>query len=60
MAAPRGLPSSLVQQGTHSGDHNSLLSAPSWRTVVRIPDELVTTVFKLFIQVIQKDVSQKW
>lgn len=34
MATPRGLPSSPVQHGTASGDHNGLLSAPSWRTII--------------------------
>ena len=37
MAAPRGLPSSPVQHGTGSGDHNGLLSAPSGRIIVPIP-----------------------
>ena len=35
--APRGRPSSLVQQGCIEVDlHHGLLSAPSWRTVVRV------------------------
>lgn len=40
--APRGRPSSLVQQGCVESAaflHHGLLSAPSWRTIVRVSNE---------------------
>ena len=43
--SPRGRPSSLVQQGCfRSAVLHGLLSAPSWRTVVRVAHHLVAAV----------------
>jgi hypothetical protein len=59
MTAPRGFPPSPVQHGTVLRDHTGLLSAPSWRTVVRIADEAMTTFLKLPIQIVEEDVGQE-
>ena len=41
------------------GDHDGLLSAPSWRTVISIADKLVAPFLQFFVQVVQEDVGQK-
>ena len=47
--APRGHPSSLVQQSCFESTaalHHGLLSAPSWRTVIGVPDNYDATPWR--------------
>ena len=37
-----------------------LLSAPSWRTVVRIAGEAVAASLKLPVQVVEQDIAEQW
>jgi hypothetical protein len=39
--------------------HPSLLSAPSWRTIVRIPHETVATALQLAVKDVEHDVRQQ-
>jgi hypothetical protein len=39
----------------------SLIScAASWRTVISITHELVSALLQLFVQIVEKNVSQQW